>query len=56
MAIKEPKKQFDFVVHRNGFNENVAVFDESKWLATDAFTLSGNKVLPRSRRPKVKKF
>ena len=33
MAIKEPKKQFDFVVHRNGFNENVAVFDESKWLA-----------------------
>ena len=33
MAIKEPKKQFDFVVHRNGFNENVSVFDESKWLA-----------------------
>ena len=33
MTIKEPKKQFDFVVHRNGFNENVVVFDESKWLA-----------------------
>lgn len=34
MAIKEPKKQFDFVVHRNGYNENVVVYDESKWLAT----------------------
>lgn len=33
MAIKEPKKQFDFVVHRNGYKENVAVFEESKWLA-----------------------
>ena len=33
MAIKEPKKQFDFVVHRNGYSENVAVFEESKWLA-----------------------
>ena len=33
MAIKEPKKQFDFVVHRNGFSETVAVFEESKWLA-----------------------
>lgn len=33
MAIKEPKRRFDFVVHRNGYNENVAVFDESKWLA-----------------------
>jgi len=31
--MKTPKKQFDFVVHRNGFNENVSVFDESKWLA-----------------------
>lgn len=28
MAIKEPKKQFDFVVHRNGFSENVTVFEE----------------------------
>ena len=33
MAIKEPKRRFDFVVDRNGYNENVAVFDESKWLA-----------------------
>ena len=33
MAIKEPKKQFDFVVHRNGCTENVAGFEESKWLA-----------------------
>lgn len=33
MSIKEPKKQFDFVVHRNGFNENVSVFGESRWLA-----------------------
>ena len=28
MAIKEPKKQFDFVVHRNGYSETVAVFEE----------------------------
>ena len=28
MAIQEPKKQFGFVVHRNGFNENVVVFDK----------------------------
>ena len=34
MTIKEPKKQFEFVVHRNGYTENVAVFEESKWLAT----------------------
>ena len=33
MAIQEPKKQFGFVVHRNGYTENVAVFEESKWLA-----------------------
>lgn len=33
MEIKEPKKQFEFVVHRNGYTENVAVLDESKWLA-----------------------
>lgn len=33
MTIKEPKKQFEFVVHRNGYTENVAVFEESKWLA-----------------------
>lgn len=31
--METPKKKFDFVVHRNGFTENVAVFDESKWLA-----------------------
>jgi len=31
--MKTPKKKFDFIVHRNGFDENVAVFDESKWLA-----------------------
>lgn len=31
--METPKKKFDFVVHRNGFNENVVVFDESKWLA-----------------------
>ena len=29
MAIKEPKKQFDFVVHRNGYSENVAVFEDT---------------------------
>ena len=33
MTIKEPKKRFDFVVHRNGYSENVAVFEESKWIA-----------------------
>ena len=33
MTINEPKKQFEFVVHRNGYTENVAVFEESKWLA-----------------------
>lgn len=33
MAIKEPKKQFEFVAHCNGYTENVAVFEESKWLA-----------------------
>ena len=32
--METPKKQFDFVVHRNGFSENVVVYDESKWLAT----------------------
>ena len=31
--METPKKKFDFVVHRNGFNENVVVSDESKWLA-----------------------
>lgn len=31
--MEAPKKKYDFVVHRNGFNENVVVFDESKWLA-----------------------
>ena len=31
--METPKKKFDFVVHRNGFNENVVVFDESKLLA-----------------------
>lgn len=31
--METPKKKFDFVVHRNGFNENVVVFHESKWLA-----------------------
>jgi hypothetical protein len=31
--METPKKKFDFVVHRNGFSENVVVFDESKWLA-----------------------
>jgi hypothetical protein len=31
--METPKKKFDFVVHRNGFTENVVVFDESKWLA-----------------------
>lgn len=29
----EPKHQFDFVIHRNGFKQNVAIFAESKWLA-----------------------
>jgi hypothetical protein len=33
MALVAHNKKFDFVVHRNGFNENVAVYDESKWLA-----------------------
>ena len=31
--METPKKKFDFVVHRNCFNENVVVLDESKWLA-----------------------
>ena len=31
--MEAPKKKYDFVVHRNGFSENVVVFDESKWLA-----------------------
>lgn len=31
--METPKKKFDFVVHHNGFNENVVVFGESKWLA-----------------------
>jgi hypothetical protein len=31
--IEVKKKVFHFEVHRNGFNENVAIADESKWLA-----------------------
>ena len=31
--METPKKKFDFAVHRNGYTENVAVFEESKWLA-----------------------
>lgn len=31
--IEVKKKVFRFEVHRNGFNENVAIADESKWLA-----------------------
>lgn len=31
MDVKQ--KQFDFVVHRNGYTENVSVHEDSKWLA-----------------------
>lgn len=31
--IEVKKKVFHFEVHRNGFTENVAIADESKWLA-----------------------
>lgn len=34
MSRLDPKKKnFDLVVHRNGFTENVSVAEESKWLA-----------------------
>jgi hypothetical protein len=31
--MTEHKNRYDFVVHRHGFDENVSVFGESKWLA-----------------------
>lgn len=39
--METPKKKFDFVVHRNGFNENVVVFDKGARYGADANTLSG---------------